>query len=126
MWPDRVSNTEPLTYESGALPTALRGPALYKENKIDSFLAASTDFKHPRFGQTLPCMFFTSEIRKAFLDWPGCYLHTFRPSSDTQSPITFAIPNKHCTLTIFRVKGHGQVTSGNLKLIHEYLSAMKT
>ena len=27
MWPDRVSNTGPLTYESGVLPTALRGPA---------------------------------------------------------------------------------------------------
>ena len=29
MWPDRVSNPGPLTYESGALPTALRGPAQY-------------------------------------------------------------------------------------------------
>ena len=28
MWPDRVSNPGPLTYESGALPLALRGPAL--------------------------------------------------------------------------------------------------
>ena len=28
MWPDQVSNSGPLTYESGALPTALRGPAL--------------------------------------------------------------------------------------------------
>ena len=28
MWPDRVSNPGPLTYESGALPIALRGPAL--------------------------------------------------------------------------------------------------
>ena len=28
MWPDRVSNPGPLTYESGALPTALRGPAI--------------------------------------------------------------------------------------------------
>ena len=28
MWPDRVSNPGPLTYVSGALPTALRGPAL--------------------------------------------------------------------------------------------------
>ena len=28
MWPDRVSIPGPLTYESGALPTALRGPAL--------------------------------------------------------------------------------------------------
>ena len=27
MLPDRVSNSGPLTYESGALPTALRGPA---------------------------------------------------------------------------------------------------
>ena len=29
MLPDRVSNPGPLTYESGALPTALRGPALF-------------------------------------------------------------------------------------------------
>ena len=27
MWPDRVSNPGPLTYESDALPTALRGLA---------------------------------------------------------------------------------------------------
>ena len=27
MLPDRVSNTGPLTYESGVLPIALRGPA---------------------------------------------------------------------------------------------------
>ena len=29
MLPDRVSNPGPLTYESGALPIALRGPAFY-------------------------------------------------------------------------------------------------
>ena len=29
MLPDRVSNLGPLTYESGALPIALRGPALH-------------------------------------------------------------------------------------------------
>ena len=28
MWPDRVSNPGPLTYESGDLPTALRGPGM--------------------------------------------------------------------------------------------------
>ena len=28
MWPDRVSNPGPLALESGALPTALRGPAV--------------------------------------------------------------------------------------------------
>ena len=31
MWLDRVSNPGPLTYESGALPTALHGPAGQKE-----------------------------------------------------------------------------------------------
>ena len=38
MLPDRVSNQGPLTYEPGALPTALRGPAdiwlNQKEHKI--------------------------------------------------------------------------------------------
>ena len=32
MWPDRVSNPGPPTYESGALPIALRGPAIMKNN----------------------------------------------------------------------------------------------
>ena len=32
MLPDRVSNPGPLTYESGALPIALRGPAHIKCN----------------------------------------------------------------------------------------------
>ena len=31
MLPDRVSNPGPLTYESGALPIALRGLALHAE-----------------------------------------------------------------------------------------------
>ena len=31
MLPDRVSNPGPLTYESGALPIALRGPAVVLE-----------------------------------------------------------------------------------------------
>ena len=33
MWPVRVSNPEPLTYESGALPTALRGPTILISRK---------------------------------------------------------------------------------------------
>ena len=32
MLPDRVSNPGPLTYESGALPIALRGPANGKQH----------------------------------------------------------------------------------------------
>ena len=35
MLPDRVSNPGPLTYESGALPIALRGPA-FKKGKFVS------------------------------------------------------------------------------------------
>ena len=32
MLPDRVSNPGPLTYESGALPIVLRGPAINYDN----------------------------------------------------------------------------------------------
>ena len=35
MWPDRVSNPGPLTYESGALPIALCGPATNIEYVAD-------------------------------------------------------------------------------------------
>ena len=34
MWPERVSNPGPLTYESDVLPTALRGPAEIIEVEI--------------------------------------------------------------------------------------------
>ena len=34
MWPNRVSNPGPLTYESGALPTALRGPATINWSRL--------------------------------------------------------------------------------------------
>ena len=33
MLPDRVSNPGPLTYESGVLPIALRGPARFSYNR---------------------------------------------------------------------------------------------
>ena len=41
MWPDRVSNPGPRTYESGALPTALRGPASEEEDFLNIFLCIS-------------------------------------------------------------------------------------
>ena len=34
MLPDRVSNPGPLAYESGALPIALRGPALFMIDRL--------------------------------------------------------------------------------------------
>ena len=42
MWPDRVWNSELLTYESGALPTALRGPAINAWNQLPEFVISST------------------------------------------------------------------------------------
>ena len=33
MWPNRESNPGPLTYESGAIPTALCGPAALMEGE---------------------------------------------------------------------------------------------
>ena len=38
MWPDWVSNPGPLTYESGALPTALRGPAERLKKRVTDFV----------------------------------------------------------------------------------------
>ena len=38
MLPDRVSNPGPLTYESGALPIALRGPGSHIELSMDLIL----------------------------------------------------------------------------------------
>ena len=37
MLPDRVSNPGPLTYESGALPIALRGPAVILQTHLLNF-----------------------------------------------------------------------------------------
>ena len=38
MWSDRVSNPGLLTYESGALPTALRGPAKNEVGETNNIL----------------------------------------------------------------------------------------
>ena len=39
MLPDRVSNTGPLAYESGALPIALRGPSTIKAvNRLTAYI----------------------------------------------------------------------------------------
>ena len=48
MWPDRVSNPGPLTYESGALPTALRGAA-----KTALFAIAHANFDNYQFVKCL-------------------------------------------------------------------------
>ena len=40
MLPDRVSNPGPLTYESGVLPIALRGPASVSGYKVVKHLTS--------------------------------------------------------------------------------------
>ena len=62
MLPDRVSNPGPLTYESGALPIALRGPATafvkasvlfsYSAVKIYDTLASNMDVTRERISFT--------------------------------------------------------------------------
>ena len=44
MLPDRVSNPGPLTYESGVLPIALRGPAICVEVFNHQGKSSRTDF----------------------------------------------------------------------------------
>ena len=58
MLPDRVSNPGPLTYESGALPIALRGPAAHLE--VNGWTLRGVRFSiarlrgHATFGQSGP------------------------------------------------------------------------
>ena len=57
MLPGRVSNPGPLTYESGALPIALRGPAI-KATVLSFCLknvrAFTVQMLHKLFGETRP------------------------------------------------------------------------
>ena len=49
MWPDQVSNPGPLTYKSGALPTALHGPAqLNIRRDVITMAYCLYPFKHTR------------------------------------------------------------------------------
>ena len=45
MWPDRVSSPGPMTYKSGALPTALRGPAKSVEGETNFKVCGRTGYQ---------------------------------------------------------------------------------
>ena len=47
MLPDRVSNPGPLTYESGALPIALRGPAIMAVYSVSPVLTLKAPITTP-------------------------------------------------------------------------------
>ena len=71
MLPDRVSNPGPLTYESGALPIALRGPAEYLDfhkNFLIFKLSGSSEsrFQHPDKKLAKVCSLSTgSQLRRS-------------------------------------------------------------
>ena len=45
MWPDRVSNSGPMSYESDALPTALRGLATFGSISCSNIMAHLDEYK---------------------------------------------------------------------------------
>ena len=49
MLPDRVSNPGPLTYESGALPIALRGPARLMQGNTSYYTINASSFSERSF-----------------------------------------------------------------------------
>ena len=52
MLPDRILNPGPLTYESGALPIALRGLAVNRGNQIRQICENKKKQDHDREGPT--------------------------------------------------------------------------
>ena len=61
MLPDWVSNPGPLTYESGALPTALRGPAT-----STSYTYICWVLSHPQLAKAIPLFdWFLSHLQLA-------------------------------------------------------------
>ena len=70
MLPDRVSNPGPLTYESGALPIALRGPAvrcLVLINRIYHRSPMQTEKSLPESKRIMP--------ERRFTEFPALAVH---------------------------------------------------
>ena len=73
MLPDRVSNPGPPTYESGALPIALRGPAIWIEEDGSTNASLQRWTSQPYFTMIISSDYLTSTFcvgileEKAFL-----------------------------------------------------------
>ena len=74
MLPDRVSNPGPLTYKSGALPIALRGPALkadvffkIAENESSNKLTASILWISTQFFLFQPNSYNVSKVDSSYI-----------------------------------------------------------
>ena len=66
MLPDRVSNPGPLTYESGALPIALRGPAISVWNFYKTLTNNIVSFEQPG-----PGLFLLFQFKDKFVQLSG-------------------------------------------------------
>ena len=73
MLPDRVSNPGPLTYESGALPIALRGPAATHGSTPNSL---TEGIKLKSSQHQVPCIVILSILIK-YLEQNVCACVTF-------------------------------------------------
>ena len=63
MLPDRVSNPGPLTYESGALPIALRGPALNANKRNQMKYHGTRLLFLPSSSDSCPQVFLNMSVR---------------------------------------------------------------
>ena len=68
MLPDRVSNPGPLTYESGALPIALRGPSFPVPNgHSEQFSLKSIKGIYIPAKIIIPCQFITDPLKSLLI-----------------------------------------------------------
>ena len=65
MLPDRVSNPGPLTYESGALPIALRGPAqlILCYSSISNIITYATSYRIKESAAAIPKCFVALHVK---------------------------------------------------------------
>ena len=75
MWPDRVSHPGLLTYESGALPTALRGPAKKKEKGLCTYTVPCIRRDNRDILNKECCSFFFNHLPEMALMRGHIYIH---------------------------------------------------
>ena len=94
MLPDRVSNPGPLTYESGALPIALRGPAPRVAQRYGTIAAHSA----PCVRSRCVCSVLRAHVQFCRFDKVDATANTAH--CDT------AITDRHSDTTIFQLRAH--------------------
>ena len=106
MLPDRVSNPGPLTYELGALPIALRGPAKSKE----------TDKK--KINESLPMMVSEADIFHLFKSFyvKACPIYNCMHFASPRAKILFKAQNNTETCKLLCDKSKKDSNEESIKL----------